>query len=149
MGLIYETSPWAFLFITVAAGGGAALMIGRAGAKGWKPFWQSAFYTLLLGAAIRFLHWGLFAGAALPSWRLAQGTLLSVHYYTADTLVLLAFAALGYRLQRTSQMARQYGWIVVKTSPLTWRFDECAAIRPRKNATESQRPPGAQDIFQS
>ena len=55
MGLIYETSFWAFLFITVIAGGGAAFMIGRASAKGWKPFWQAALYVMLLGVAVRFL----------------------------------------------------------------------------------------------
>jgi hypothetical protein len=116
MGIIYETSIFAFLFVTVILGGGAALMIGRAAAKGWKPFWHAALYVMLLSAAIRFLHWGLFAGAALESWRQAQGTLFSLHYYLADAIVLLILATLGFRLQRAVQMYRQYGWLDTKTN---------------------------------
>ena len=67
MGVIYETSLYAFLLVTVVAGGGAAFMIGRAAAKTWKPFWQAVIYVMILSAAIRFLHWGLFAGATLQS----------------------------------------------------------------------------------
>lgn len=122
MGLIYETSVFAFLFVTVIAGGGAAFMIGRAAAKGWKPFSQTALYVLLLSAAIRFLHWGLFAGASLESWRQAQGSLLSLHYYAIDAVTLLVFAAIGFRYQRTAQMARQYRWLMKKTSPFSWKF---------------------------
>jgi hypothetical protein len=122
MGVIYEKSIWAFLFITVIAGGGAAYMIGRAAAKGWNPFWQAAVQVLGLAAAVRFLHWGLFAGAAFESWREAQGSLFSLHYYLVDTAFLLIFAALGFKRQRTVQMSRQYGWLTVRTSPLSWRL---------------------------
>ncbi len=115
MGVIYETSVWAFLFVTVILGGGAAFMIGRASAKGWKPLWLAAVYVMILSAAIRFLHWGLFAGATLESWREAQGTLLSLHYYLADAAILLLFAAAGFRLQRIAQMNRQYGWLYRKS----------------------------------
>ena len=117
MGVIYETSLYAFLLVTVVAGGGAAFMIGRAAAKTWKPFWQAVIYVMILSATIRFLHWGLFAGATLQSWREAQGSLLSLHYYLSDALILLIFAALGFRLRRTSQMLRQYSWLTRKTTP--------------------------------
>jgi hypothetical protein len=110
MGVIYEKSIWAFLFITVIAGGGAAYMVGRAAAKGWNPFWQAAGQVLGLAAAVRFLHWGLFAGAAFESWREAQGSLFSLHYY------------LGFKRQRTVQMSRQYSWLTIRTSPLSWRL---------------------------
>ncbi len=116
MGIIYEKSPIAFFFVTVLLGGGAAFLIGRAAAKGWKPFWQAALYVLLLAAAIRFLHWALFAGAALESWRAVQGTLFSLYYYLADAIVLMIFAALGFQLRRVSQMRRQYGWLCTKSS---------------------------------
>jgi hypothetical protein len=122
MGVIYETSLYAFLLVTVVAGGGAAFMIGRAAAKTWKPFWQAVIYVMILSAAIRFLHWGLFAGATLQSWREAQGSLLSLHYYLTDALILLIFAALGFRLRRTSQMLRQYSWLTRKTTPLSWKL---------------------------
>ncbi len=116
MGVIYETSFVAFLLVTVVLGGAAAFMIGRATAKGWKPFTQAVLYILILGAALRFLHWGLFAGAALESWRDAQGTLFSLHYYAADTIILLIFAAIGFLQKRRSQMLRQYGWLYLRTS---------------------------------
>jgi hypothetical protein len=122
MGVIYETSLYAFLLVTVVAGGGAAFMIGRAAAKTWKPFWQAVIYVMILSAAIRFLHWGLFAGATLKSWRDAQGSLFSLHYYIADAVILLIFAALGFQLRRTSQMLRQYSWLTRKTTPLTWKL---------------------------
>lgn len=120
MSLIIEKSPWAFLLITVLLGGGAAFLAGRALARAWRPFWLAALYMLLLGLAVRFLHWGLFLDATFPSWRGAQGSLFSLHYYAVDTIVLIAAAALSYRLQRTRQMTRQYGWLYKRTSPLTW-----------------------------
>jgi hypothetical protein len=130
MGIIYETSPWAFLFVTIIAGGGAAFMIGRAAAKGWKPFSQAALYVMILAASVRFLHWGLFAGATLASWRAAQGSLLSLHYYLADATVLLLFAGLGFRLQRRAQMLRQYGWLIARNSAFGWRLREDATTQP-------------------
>jgi hypothetical protein len=137
MGVIYEKSIWAFLFVTVIAGGGAAFMIGRAAARTWSPFWQAALQTLVLAAAIRFLHWGLFAGATLASWRQAQGTLLSLHYYAADAAILLALAGLGFKRQRTVQMLRQYGWLTVQTSPLSWRLRENVTEEPQSQVTAS------------
>ena len=126
MGVVYETSVWAFLFVTVAAGGGAAFMIGRGAAKGWKPFWHAVLSVLLLSAAIRFLHWGLFAGAALASWRAAQGSLFSVYYYLVDAAILLLFAFFGFRLHRRAQMLRQYGWLTRKAL----RLNGNATTRP-------------------
>jgi hypothetical protein len=131
MGVIYEKSIWAFLFNTLIAGGGAAYMIGRAAAKGWNPFWQAVGQVLALAAAVRFLHWGLFAGAAFESWREAQGSLFSLHYYLVDTAFLLIFAALGFKRQRTVQMSRQYSWLTVQTSPLSWRLRESATMPPQ------------------
>ena len=137
MGVIYEKSIWAFLFITVIAGGGAAFMIGRAAAKGWNPFWQAVVQVLGLATAVRFLHWGLFAGATFESWRQAQGSLFSVHYYLVDAVILLLFAALGFRRQRTVQMLRQYGWLTVQTSPLSWRLRDSATVQPQSQETAS------------
>ncbi len=135
MGVIYEKSLWAFLFVTLMAGGGAAYMVGRASAKGWAPFWQAALQVLGLAAAVRFLHWGLFAGATFESWRQAQGSLFSLHYYLVDAAVLLLFAALGFRRQRTVQMLRQYGWLTVQSSPLSWRSSKNAAKEPQSQGT--------------
>ena len=41
-------------------GGGAAWLAGRAIAQTWRPFWQVVVYMLLLGAAVRFVHFALF-----------------------------------------------------------------------------------------
>src|SRR5688500_2811037 len=119
MDLIAEKSFTAFFLITVVLGGGAAFMAGRAIARSWKPFTRLVFYMLLLSLAVRFLHWGLFMDATYQSWRDVQGTLLSPYYYAVDTLVLLALAALGYRMERARQMTTQYSWIYERTSPLT------------------------------
>lgn len=121
MGLFVEKSYTAFFIVTVILGGGAAFMTGRALARGWKSFARLIFYICLLGLAVRFMHWGLFLDATYASWRDAQGSLLSPHYYLADTAVLIAAAALGYRLQRAEQMTTQYGWIYERTGPLSWR----------------------------
>lgn len=121
MGLIVEKSYAAFLIVTIILGGGAAFMTGRALARSWSPIWQLFLYMLLLGAAVRFLHWGLFLDATYLSWREMQGSLLSIHYYIVDTAVLVAAAWLGYRLERTRQMTTQYRWLYRKASPLTWR----------------------------
>jgi Domain of unknown function (DUF6867) len=121
MSLIAEKSFTAFFLVTVVLGGGAAFLAGRALARSWKPFARVAVYMLLLGLAVRFLHWGLFMSATYASWRDMQGTLISPHYYLVDTAVLIAMAALGYRLERARQMTSQYGWIYERTSPLTWK----------------------------
>ncbi|MGB0087725.1 MAG: DUF6867 family protein [Rhodomicrobiaceae bacterium] len=121
MDLIVEKSYPAFLIVTVVLGGGAAFLTGRALARSWKSFGRLIFYTLLIAAAVRFLHWGLFLDATYESWRAMQGSLLSVHYYIVDALVLIAAASLGYRIERARQMTTQYGWIYERTSPLTWR----------------------------
>ena len=96
-------------------------LTGRALARSWKPFGRVAVYMLLLAAAVRFLHWGLFGDATYESWRDMQGTLISPHYYIVDALVLIGMAALGYRLERARQMTTQYGWIYERTGPLSWR----------------------------
>ena len=135
MGVIYETSIWAFIFVTVIAGGGAAFMIGRAAAKGWNPFWQAVVQVLALATAVRFLHWGLFAGATFESWRQAQAAFSRCIITWPTRVILLLFAALGFRRQRTVQMLRQYGWLTVQTSPLSWRLHDNATVQPQSQGT--------------
>lgn len=107
------TSVGAFLTVSIAMGGAAAWAAGRAVARTWAPRWQLVFYTVLLAAAVRFLHFALFAGP-----------LLSVLGFFLDLAVLAAFAAAGFRVTRAGQMARQYPWLFERTSPLTWRGRE-------------------------
>ena len=72
--LVYEEGSFGvFLLVSVALGGGAAALAGRAIAQTWRPWWQVVAYMLILGGVVRFFHYALFAG-----------TLLSLHYYLVD-----------------------------------------------------------------
>jgi hypothetical protein len=93
-------NAWAFLLITVGLGGGAAWLAGRAVAETWRPWWQGMAYMVLLGGAVRFMHYAL-----------ADGTLTSLPAYGVDTAVAIGFAALGFRTMRRRQMANQYGFL--------------------------------------
>jgi hypothetical protein len=98
-----------FFLVSVLLGGGAAWLAGRAIAATWRPWWQITFYMLILGLAVRFLHFALF-----------DATLLSLHYYLIDTGVCLGLGLLGFRTARATQMATQYRWINVRTGAFTW-----------------------------
>ena len=108
-----EGSFGVFLLVTVVLGGCAAWLAGRAVAATWRPSWQVAFYSLLLGGAVRFIHFALFSG-----------TLLSLHYYAVDTAICLVSGFLGFRTARAAQMVSQYRWINAPDGPLGWRRRE-------------------------
>jgi Domain of unknown function (DUF6867) len=110
-GILYEEGSFGvFVLVTIILGGGAAALAGRAIAATWRPWWQVAAYMLILGAAVRFFHYALF-----------QGTLLSLHYYSVDTLVCMVAGYLGFRSERARQMVRQYRWINSPGGPMRWR----------------------------
>ena len=110
-GLLYEEGSFGvFLLVTVILGGGAATLAGRAIALTWRPWWQIVAYMLILGGAVRFIHFALFGG-----------TLLSLHYYAVDTAVCMAFGCLGFRTARSAQMVTQYRWINQPNGLLRWR----------------------------
>ena len=55
--LFYEEGSFGvFLLVTVILGGGAAALAGRAIAETWRPWWQVVAYMLILGGAVRFIH---------------------------------------------------------------------------------------------
>jgi hypothetical protein len=110
MSFFIEQNPWIFLILTVIMGGGAAYLGGRSLALGWKPMSLLVVYMLIFGAGIRFLHFALF-----------QAQLTSLQYYVSHTLVVMAFAFLGYRITRTQQMTQKYPWLYEKSGPLSWR----------------------------
>jgi hypothetical protein len=109
-GVIAEEGFGVFLLVTLVLGGGAAALAGRAIAKTWRPWWQVAIYMLILAAAVRFIHFALFAG-----------TLLSLHYYVVDCVVCLVCGGLGFRAARVTQMTSQYRWINEPNGWLRWR----------------------------
>jgi hypothetical protein len=109
-GIIYEEEYASlFVLVTVIMGGGAAWLAGRAVASTWRPWWHVAFYMLILGLAVRFIHFALF-----------EGTLLSLQFYAVDTIVCLIFGFLGFRATRVAQMTTQYSWINDRAGFLRW-----------------------------
>ncbi len=112
--LFYEEDSLAiFIFVTVVLGGGASWLAGRAVAVTWRPWWQVVVYMLIVGAAVRFIHFSLFGG-----------TLLSLHYYAVDSTVCLIAGFFGFRAARAAQMVTQYRWINTPDGMLGWRRRE-------------------------
>src|ERR1700730_9585735 len=95
LDLAFDPGP--FLLVTVVLGGGAAIIAGRAVAQTWRPWWQGVVYMLILGAAVRFMHYALFDGA-----------IDSIPAYALDTAVAIGFFGAGSPALRARQMARQY-----------------------------------------
>lgn len=109
--LFYEEGSFGpYLLVTIILGGGAAWLSGRAIAQTWRPGWQILAYGLILGFAVRFIHFSLFGG-----------TLLSAYYYATDSAVCIALGLLGFRAARARQMVTHYRWINRPDGPLRWR----------------------------
>jgi len=116
-GILYEEqSIWLFLLVTVIMGGSAAWASGKSIAQTWRPAWQVIPYMIVLGLAVRFIHFALF-----------EGHLIAPQYYLVDTVILLIAGLLGFRYKRASQMTTQYRWIYERTGPFTWRERTAAA----------------------
>ena len=110
-GILYEEpSVWLFLLVSCVMGGWAAWMTGRAMALTWRSYVHLIAYLLILGAAVRFIHFALF-----------EGTLLTLQYYLVDAAVVLAIGSLGFRYTRARQMTSQYRWLYERTGPFSWR----------------------------
>ena len=119
-GILYEEPTiWLFLLVTVVMGGWLAWMSGRAIALTWRPGWQLVVYMLILGLFVRFIHFALF-----------EATLLTLHYYAVDAIVLVAFGYAGWRYTRARQMTRQYHWLFEPAGPFGWKPRPGVAIRP-------------------
>jgi hypothetical protein len=125
-GILYEEpTVWLFLLVTVVMGGWAAWMTGRAVARTWRPLVTLVAYTLVLGCAVRFIHYALF-----------EGTLLSLRFYIVDTVLLALFAFAGWRYTRTTQMTTQYRWLYERVGPFSWKARQAApAILESTTAT--------------
>ena len=110
-GFLYEENSFGvFVLVTLILGGAAAWLTGRAAAQTWRPIWHVIFYCLLLGAAVRFIHFSLF-----------DGTLLTLQFYAVDTVICIAFGLASFRVARAAQMVRQYGWINEGLGAFRWR----------------------------
>lgn len=108
--LLYEEDSFGiFILVSVVMGGAAAWLSGRAVASTWRPWWHVLAYMLILGFAVRFMHFALF-----------EWTLLSAHYYVVDTAICLIFGFLGFRATRAGQMGTQYAWLYRRSGLLNW-----------------------------
>jgi len=107
--LYEEDSFGTFLLVSIAMGGGAAWLSGRAIAGTWRPLWMVLPYMMGLALAVRFMHFALF-----------EGSFASLHYYLMDFTLCLIVALTGFRVTRAGQMAGQYGWLYRRTGPFRW-----------------------------
>jgi len=97
---LYHSGPsglWVFLLVTVVMGGSTAYVSGKAIAETWRPAWQGIVYALVIGLAVRFIHFALF-----------QEILVSGRNYAIDCVILVVATAIGYQRTRRHQMAQQY-----------------------------------------
>ncbi len=99
-----------FFFVTILLGGGTSVMVGRAIAATWRPFWQVIAYGLLLGCVDRFIIYALF-----------QGELLSLQGFITDSIVLITIGLLAYRLKLVRQMITQYPWLYERSGLISLR----------------------------
>jgi NO-binding membrane sensor protein with MHYT domain len=110
-GILYDDSSlFVFILVTIVLGGSAGYSSGKAIAQTWRPGWHLVASALVLGVAVRFLHYGLF-GASF----------LTPHYYTIDTVLVLLAAFAGFRLTRVKQMTTRYRWLYQATGPFAWK----------------------------
>jgi hypothetical protein len=110
VNVIWEVGVIDFVVVTIVLGGGAAVLAGRAVARGWQPFWTAALWMIPLAGGVRFIHFALF-----------HGTLLSLHFYIVDLIVLIVAAFLGHRLTRVRQMTTRYNWMIEPVGRWSWR----------------------------
>ena len=111
-GLLYGSEPnagFVFVVLTLILGGAAAWATGRAIASTWRPFAQVPAYLVPLTAAIRFLHYALFAEQ-----------LTSFPLFVVAYVILFAFAFGGFRRRRSQQMTTQYSWVFRAAGPFGW-----------------------------
>lgn len=108
--VLWEISFIEFFFVTIVFGGGAAYLSGRVVAISWQSVGQLFIYVLLLSAATRFIHFSLF-----------HGTLLTLHYFIVDFIILLICGFLGMRLFRARQMTTQYRFAFKRSGLLSWK----------------------------
>jgi hypothetical protein len=107
---ITVTSLLQFFFITLLLGCGCAWLAGRAIALSWRSPLMVVGAAVLMGLAVRFVHFALFDEALL-----APATLVM------EIVILLVVALLAYRRTRALQMVRQYYWLYEPHGLLGWR----------------------------
>jgi len=110
MGILWDTSFIGFLVVTLALGGGAAWMAGRAVASTWRPRWHLVPTAFVLAFAVRFLHFALLGGSFLLT-----------PLFITDMIIMFAIASLGFARRRAIGMARQYAFAFEPAGFFGWR----------------------------
>ncbi len=118
-----EHSLGVFLLVSVAMGGGAAWLAGRAIAADLASGVARCLLYAHPSLAVRFIHYALFGG-----------NFLSLHYYLVDFAVCLGFGYLGFRLMRVRQMVTRYSWINQRTGLFTWRRSDNATAADKSKS---------------
>jgi len=98
------------IFVTFMVGCGCAWQAGRSIALTWRPLSAVIRAMILLGFAVRFLHFALFEEALFVPLA-----------YLFETAFLILTASLAWRFTRAQQMVRQYYWLYEADGPLSWR----------------------------
>ncbi|CDZ34837.1 Hypothetical protein NGAL_HAMBI1145_25360 [Neorhizobium galegae bv. officinalis] len=112
-GLFFESDSgvrYLLRFLVLIIGFWTAWRSGKAAAEGWNGYTTVVVYTLLLGVAMRFLHYALF-----------QGPFISPFYYIMDVAILLVFSSAGFRIRRTRQMVQNYYWLYEPASAFSFK----------------------------
>ncbi|UIK04079.1 DUF6867 family protein [Neorhizobium galegae] len=112
-GLFFESDSgvrYLLRFLVLIIGFWTAWRSGKAAAEGWNGYATVVVYTLLLGVAMRFLHYALF-----------QGPFISPFYYIIDVAILLVFSSAGFRIRRTRQMVQNYYWLYEPASAFSFK----------------------------
>ncbi len=110
MEQVLGTSLPVFIGLVVVVAGWAAIMMGQAIAKTWRPVWQVIAYGLLLAVTSRFFVYALFDGRML----LPSG-------FLADAIVLCGLGLLMFRITRVRMMVTQYPWLYERAGPFAYR----------------------------
>jgi hypothetical protein len=115
-----ENSLGIFLLVSVAMGGSAAFIAGRAIAQTWRPWWHVVLYMLVLALAVRFIHFALF-----------NSRLMTLRYYLVDVAVCIGFGLVGFRLMRVRQMVTRYRWLNERSGLFRWRSRQPTVSNPK------------------
>ena len=119
------------LALTIIMFGGGGFMMGQALADTWRPWWQLIPYAALLALGNNFLGFALFDGAFFIDSLFSknpQPLSAALLEYLFDFVVILALAALAYRITQARRMTAQYPWLYERAGPFGWH---------EKNTTKS------------
>jgi hypothetical protein len=126
---------WTTLLMTMVLGGAAAFATGRAIALTWRSPGQLLLYCAMLAAVVGFLDYALFENPVIPGGRIVAALALAgespgaalpdlagaLAGFATTFAFVLAVALLAYRLTRSWQIGRQYGFAFVRKGLLFWQ----------------------------